>query len=363
MPLPPQLIPPDTARDKPAEVEIRTASLSIVVPVHFGGEAFRACVAALLEALHPRDELIVVADGVTDGAWQDLVGTRARLVVSRQTWGPAHARNRGAREATGDVLLFVDADCLVHPDTLNQIRERFSADPHLDALIGSYDDAPAAPGLVSQYRNLLHHHTHQRGPDDVTTFWGACGAVRREAFDAVGGFDETYRTPSIEDVEFGARLVGAGYRIRLMRNVQVKHLKQWTAASLIRTDVLARAAPWTELLLRHRTVGTGLSLSWQARLSTVFVCALPSLAVVLHTDPALIPVAALAVLSVVAALNVSFYAFLWRTRGAGFAVRAVPWHLVYFGCSGVGAAVGLIRYLRADVQGHPRLHGLLPQDV
>ncbi len=58
-------------------------------------------------------------------------------------------------------------------------------DPALTALFGSYDDAPAAPGLVSQYRNLLHHFVHQQGVfrDEIRpahTFWTGCGMIRRE---------------------------------------------------------------------------------------------------------------------------------------------------------------------------------------
>ena len=78
------------------------------------------------------------------------------------------------------------------PGTLTRIRDRFESEPDLDALIGSYDDEPAAPGFVSQYKNLLQHYVHQHGRKEATTFWSGCGAIRRELFLAIGGFDETY---------------------------------------------------------------------------------------------------------------------------------------------------------------------------
>jgi len=81
--------------------------------------------------------------------------------------------------------------------------------------------------------------------------WAGCGAVRRAAFVEVGGFQEGYLRPSIEDIELGYRLSESGGRIRLAAEVQVRHLKRWTLASIVRTDVWRRGVPWTELLLER----------------------------------------------------------------------------------------------------------------
>lgn len=121
----------------------------------------------------------------------------------------------------------------------------FSRELDLAALIGSYDDAPGATNFLSQYRNLLHHYVHQTGNEEASTFWGACGAVRREVFLAMGGFDESYRQASIEDIELGYRLKRAGLKILLCKALQVKHLKRWEAGSLLKADFCYRALPWT----------------------------------------------------------------------------------------------------------------------
>src|ERR687894_766679 len=93
------------------------------------------------------------------------------------------------------------------PDELSRIEAAFADDPGLTALFGSYDDRPEAPGAVSGFRNLLHHHVHQGGAGPARTFWAGLGAVRRDAFVAAGGFDEgRYPVPSIEDIELGMRL-------------------------------------------------------------------------------------------------------------------------------------------------------------
>src|SRR5690606_28720690 len=112
--------------------------------------------------------------------------------------GPAGARNRGAEESAAPILFFVDADVGVAPTTLERVRERFRSG-EVAAVIGSYDDSPAERSLVARYKNLAHHFVHQRSAERARTFFGACGAVRRGAFVASGGFDAArYPRPSIE---------------------------------------------------------------------------------------------------------------------------------------------------------------------
>src|SRR6185436_3746045 len=97
--------------------------------------------------------------------------------------GAAAARNAGASEAQATILLFVDADVAVAPGTVARLLAWFETQPDLDAVFGSYDDRPARAGLVSQFRNLLHHYVHQHGNPEAATFWAGFGAVRRDAFD------------------------------------------------------------------------------------------------------------------------------------------------------------------------------------
>jgi len=97
----------------------------------------------------------------------------------------------------------------------------FRDEPDLAALFGSHDDAPLELNFLSQYKNLLHHDVHQTAQvhqtarDEASIFCGACDAVRRDIFLALGRFGERYRHPLIEAIELGYRLTRAGHRIRL----------------------------------------------------------------------------------------------------------------------------------------------------
>ncbi|WP_412069245.1 glycosyltransferase family 2 protein [Rubrivirga sp. IMCC43871] len=325
-------------------------TVSVLVPVHNGGDAFRRCAAALAASLGEGDEWIVVADGETDGAWRDLPPSRASVqaVLQPRARGPAIARNRGADLASGDILFFVDADVVVRPDTVERVRQRFEADPEMSALVGSYDATPGDPAFLSQYRNLLHHYTHQSAGDTLSTFWTGCGAVRREVFEALGGFDESYPVPCIEDIELGYRLTDAGHRIQLDPDLQVTHLKVWEAADMIRTDVFRRAAPWAELLLQRGGIDDSLNVDRRSRRSVAAVGAMLAAGVVAPFRPrAALPVAAVAVCAFLG-LNHRFYRTLSRVRSPGFALRAVPWHALYYGCSGAGLVLALVRSVRGD---------------
>ncbi|MBL8046518.1 MAG: glycosyltransferase family 2 protein, partial [Anaerolineales bacterium] len=168
-------------------------TISLIIPVYNGGAEFQRCLAAIGRATVAPHEVIVVDDGSTDNTrqWAEKAGARI-LQTTRPTSGPAVVRNLGAQAATGEILFFVDADVEIRAETLAHISRVFAAQPSLTALFGSYDDAPAAPNFLSQYKNLMHHYVHQHASEQASTFWSGCGAIRRAAFLEFGGFSSRY---------------------------------------------------------------------------------------------------------------------------------------------------------------------------
>ena len=335
--------------------------ISVIIPVHRDNTDFRRCLAALDASTRAPHEVIVVSDGAPESARDFARRQGYRVLHTRTGQGPAHARNKGAKAATGEVLFFLDADVLVHSDAVEKVARRFNDQPEYSALIGSYDDSPGDDAFLSQYRNLLHHYTHQHGNEETITFWGACGAIRAEAFWAVGGFDTDYERPSIEDIELGFRLREAGFRIRLDPSIQVTHLKGWDALSVLKTDILDRALPWTRLLLEQQSLPDDLNVRQNERWSTVAAFALPGLLLASMEVPALGGLAAV-IGGGFLTLNLPFYRFLQRRRGVRFSIRAVFWHWVYYLCCGTGAGLGVLLHLlsRIGIRETP-LHDLLPR--
>jgi GT2 family glycosyltransferase len=213
-----------------------------------------------------------VDDGSTDGS-AEIARKLATQVIEIENGpkGPANARNQGSRVACGEIIFFVDADVIIYPDTLQKVADSFAHSPGLTAVFGSYDDQPGDGHFLSQYKNLFHHFVHQQAKEDGGSFWSGCGAIRRESFFEVGGFDtQRFPRPSIEDIELGRRLKAAGHTILVNKTLQVKHLKRWTLTSLIKTDVFDRAIPWTQLIIAERNIPNDLNLEASQRWSALF---------------------------------------------------------------------------------------------
>ncbi len=323
--------------------------VSVIIPVCNGGSGFARCLEALraTAASAPPWELIVVDDGSTDGSPDRARAVGARIVTTGQPRsGPAVARNIAAAAARGRILLFIDADVVVTPETVGQVADTFRREPSLGALFGSYDRRPADPGFLSQYRNLLHHYVHQTSRAEATTFWAGCGAVRRELFARLGGFEENYGRPSIEDIEFGYRLTRAGYPVRLCHDIQVTHLKRWTPGLLLRTDLRDRGIPWVQLILRNRVFTADLNLQTRNRLSVVCTYLLGIALLGVVAEPLLLSVVLLLAAALIV-LNAGLYAFFARERGLAFAAAAIPWHWLYYTCNGLSTILGVVAHLRS----------------
>jgi GT2 family glycosyltransferase len=304
-------------------------TLSVVIPATDARGTLERAVTAVRRAAAAPEELIVV-------------DTPAHL-------GPGAARNFGARQAGGDVLVFVDADVEVHDDVFLRIREAFENDGDLAALFGSYDDDPGGRSVVSDFRNLLHHHVHQQSPGPASTFWAGVGAIRRDIFLELGGFDERrdearFPLASVEDIELGIRLNARGGRILLDPRIQGKHLKKWTLLSMTTTDLLRRGVPWLRLVLENRSGSATLNLGWRNRVGTASSVLL-ILALVRRN--AWVTGGTLALL---VALDRPFYALILRRRGLGTAAASVPLHVIHRLASVAAIPIALIDLLYEELR-------------
>jgi glycosyltransferase involved in cell wall biosynthesis len=313
-------------------------NISVIIPVYNGVHTLKRCLKAVLASDGASYECIVVDDCSTDRSYEMVTDfhSEVRLLnLPKGPRGPAHARNRGAELANGKILFFVDADVVLACGALRRIAAIFSERPSLAAVFGSYDANPSAPGLVSQYRNLLHHFVHQNGNPNASTFWAGCGAIRKDVFERVGGFDEKrFHRSSIEDIELGYRLKDLGLSILLDRDLQGSHLKSWNLRSMIKTDILHRALPWSRLIVESKNLPNDLNLRWRERASFGLLALSLVWLPLAFLSPEWLIGSTVALLAI-GFLNRRLYAFFFRQRGALFAARCVPLHLLYYLYSGL----------------------------
>ena len=329
---------------------------SFIVPFHRDLSALARCLRAL-DARPPHSEVIVAADGAVDDCRPLARRQGARVVDVPGPAGPATARNAGAAASFGDVVVFVDADVAVSRAGVEQMTRIIHNQPKTAAVFGAYDEAPSDPGFMSQYKNLSHSFIHHTSAARASTFWAGFGAVRRDAFERVGGFDERFVRPSVEDIDLGYRLTAAGYTVILDPAISASHLKRWTVGSAIVSDVRDRGIPWTQLIWRYGALGNDLNLRTEYRLSVLLAyLALGSMLLAPYDARSLI-VLALAVVGLTAA-NRRYLRFFYAKRGAWFVTKVWMMQLVHNLCNGLSFAVGTVLFVAANLG--VRLPGSLP---
>lgn len=242
------------------------ATISAVIPARNASRTIAACLDALT-ASGRYEQVLVVDDASTDETARLAAEAGAEVVCCRSRVGPARARNLGASRASGEVVLFVDSDVLVPPGTGERLRADF-ADPDVAAVQSLYAPDCPARDIVSRYQNFYYHFSFARLQlRRIAVFATWCAAIRRDAFQAAGGFNERIPDPTVEDEELGYALADAGCSILLDKGLQVVHLARYGLAAFARRRFrMARAqakSAWRSirkrLLLRYvniRATGT-----------------------------------------------------------------------------------------------------------
>jgi len=189
--------------------------ISVIVCAHNEARYLPACLHSILAQSRVPDELLVINNASTDETSFVALQIPYVRVVAEPRKGLVVARETGRRHATGDVLIYADADCRAPLTWIERIERRFARDPALVALSGPYryyDWDWSGRALIRAYdftlapaTQLLVKHLLRVG----TIFYGGNFAVRREALERIGGFDTSIEFHG-EDTNLGRRLCGVG---------------------------------------------------------------------------------------------------------------------------------------------------------
>jgi glycosyltransferase involved in cell wall biosynthesis len=322
-------------------------SMSIVIPVHDGAATIERCLAAALACEHPRFEVVVVDDGSTDGSAAIIESFPVKLVRLPARRGVSRARNAGAAAASGELLLFVDADCILPPDALAVAQAAHGG--RRDRIVGgTYTPLPADADFFSAFQSVFVHHfeTKAARPDYVAAH---AMLVDAALFRRAGGFVEGSFigfAASVEDVELSHRLRRAGCELVMGAGLEVRHVFRFSLRRSL-ANAVRKARTWTAYSLANRDVladsGTA-SRELKANVASSFA-ALALLATALAG--AAWPLAAvLPILALDLHLNRRLIAAWRRARGGRFAALATLYYSTLFAAAvGVGAALGTAQYL------------------
>ena len=174
-------------------------TISIIVPVYNGERYIGDCLQALFNQTCPPHEILVVDDGSTDRT-AAYIHTPARRISTTGRTGAGAARNLGAQHATGDILLFTDIDVVAPPDWVEKTRDVIQT-RHVLCGGGGYC-GPVEQSCIQWFAHyeLVQRRQHLQGY--VETLVSNNLFCDRALFMEVGGFPESYRRASSEDMEF-----------------------------------------------------------------------------------------------------------------------------------------------------------------
>lgn len=201
--------------------------ISVIIPTRNGAKTIDQCLTAVFASLHRDFEVIVVDDGSTDDSAAHIQRYPCRLVSLEQHSGASRARNAGAEVSRGEILFFIDADCLPNPDTL-QLVEEAALDHGPNVVIGgTYTPIPVDPVFFSTFQSVYINYCetkHLGNPDYIATH---ALVIHTETFRQTGGFPEKF-LPILEDVEFSHRVRRQGYKLLMVPTILVRHLFNFT---------------------------------------------------------------------------------------------------------------------------------------
>ena len=321
--------------------------ISVIIPTRNGAATLPKCLESLRSASIKPHEIIVVDDASNDGSAEIAARFKCRVISLKENIGAARAKNRGAAVATGDILFFTDDDVFISKDALAIMIENFT-DPRVAGVVGLQDCSLPFLDFASNYKNLWMRFTYSQLPrTGIGVFYTTVAAIRREVFQQVGGFDESYRGASIcEDTEFGQRVWGAGHLLLSDPRVTVTHCKHYTPLTVLLTDFL-RARALT--LMRFRKWGS----KFYTTVPLVYKLAVPTIFAAFGTLLIYVVIGnwLLAALGIAFFITFYFFLFTWlvflaRERGVRFAVFAVLFQPVNAVVVGAGILAAVVDFAR-----------------
>ena len=265
---------------------IDASSISIIIPTFNGACRIGGCIAALLpQAARRNAEILVINDGSTDNTVGVAQGYSGVRVIDQANAGPAAARNRGASEASGAILIFTDDDCVPVPDWLDALLEPFK-DPQVVGVKGIY--RTHQKGLVARFVQLEYEDRYRlmAGFDYIDFVDTYSAAFRRDRFLEMAGYDTSFPVACAEDIELSYRMSAHGWKMKFAPGAIVYHTHPDTLARYLKKKY--KFAYWRVLAVR-KNPGKGLKDSHTPQVMKLQLLFAPALLLAVVVDIAMRP--------------------------------------------------------------------------
>jgi len=210
--------------------------ISVVVPVYNNAAFIGKCIEGIRASRYDNYEIIIVDDASSDNTVEIVEKFDVNLIKLKKRESANYCRNIGADEAKGDILLFMDSDVVVEPETLGEVAKIFS-EGKLDAIVGVYSVSDDYENLISRYKNLWIRYSYIISDASVDWIFGAISAIKKNVFLQVKGFNRDLHSQNgTDDLELGKRLASENYAIEINEKIEGKHLRHFTLGALLKND-------------------------------------------------------------------------------------------------------------------------------
>ncbi len=338
--------------------------LSVIVPYYNAPEKLTTLLSTLEKSRKaPAFEVVIVDDGsdvpLTKNSPFIPTPTKKHLsiVQMKKNKGPAIARNRGVKMSRGQFVVFLDGDVEVFPDTLYEIAKVFSDDPDVVALTGVWVKEQKSDAFFPNFKALRDwsYWINERDKSGYYFLFSTrIAAIKKAVFTRLGGFNEEYPAPLVEDIELTYR-IARRYAIIFAPQVRVRHEFEpfWPIAK----KYFLRAYYWTKLYQRRKkfdpvattlqeaiTALSGVGVIVFGLLSAIAL--ISTMGVFTLVVKVLFATWTMAIVSHIL-LVAKFLAFVYREKGSVFMVKSLATGLLLYCFIFAGALIGRITHERA----------------
>lgn len=323
--------------------------VSIIIPSYNSFLLLPEC----LESIYNSDfsgigipEVIVVSDGHCDLTKKAASRFACRFIELDKRRGAAYARNTGVKEAQGNILIFTDADIVFAKDTLKELVTAIKAD--VSVAVGMNEYRIMQDTFFSDFKNLsIYYYQYNSLSSQICWFWGACGAIKKNVFINVGGFDESFKSATVEDMELGYRLTKGSYRISVVKEAQVTHKHRYNLISILIND-FKKSRDWSLVKLRYslwHTAEGDNNLSAFSRGYSVVGAYVLFFALVYSAFFGVVLLKTAIIGCFLLLMNErKFYKFIYKKRPVFFLLKAILFQIIDYIVIGVGIFYGVLNY-------------------
>jgi glycosyltransferase involved in cell wall biosynthesis len=224
--------------------------ISVIIPNYNSADSVEKCLKAAFASDYPNYEIVVVDDHSDDNSVEIIKTFPCNLVCLEQRSGTSTARNAGARSSSGEILFFIDSDCLLLEDTLSKVNRAFSAESPGTVIGGTYTRLPYDNSFFSVFQSTWIHYSETKNANNPDYIAAHAMIMSADTFKTSGGFPEDF-LPIIEDVEFSHRMKRDGCKLVMHPEIEVRHIFGFTFLSSM-LNAFRKTKYWCIYSLRNK---------------------------------------------------------------------------------------------------------------